>query len=78
MANVQQNSDLVMPETPCGTQTLQALLEEAYALTYRDSSLEVRRRYRKLICHLEQRSQATRDKTGDGIKVACRTRRQSA
>ena len=45
-----------MPETPCDTQTLQALLEEAYAVTYRDSSLEVRRRYRKLICHLERRN----------------------
>ncbi len=74
-----------MPETRCHTQTLQALLEEAYAVTYRDSSLKVRRRYRKLICHLERRSQpgqvvgqAARDGTDDGIKVACRARRQSA
>lgn len=67
-----------MPETPCGTRTLQALLEEAYALTYRDSSLKVRRRYRKLICHLERRSQAACGTTGDGIKVACRARRQGA
>ena len=74
-----------MPETPCDTQALQALLEEAYAMTYRDSSLEVRRRYRKLICYLERRSQqgqfvgqATRDGTDDGIKVACRARRQKA
>ena len=67
-----------MPETQCGTQTLQALLEEAYALTYRDSSLEVRRRYRKLICLLTRRDQAICDKTGDGIKVACRARRQRA
>ena len=63
-----------MHETRCGTQTLQALLEEAYALTYRDSSLKVRRRYRKLICHLERRSQVT----DDGVKVACRARRQRA
>ena len=74
-----------MPETPCDTQTLQALLEEAYAVTYRDSSLEVRRRYRKLICHLERHSQygqfmdqAARDGTNDGIKVACQARRQRA
>lgn len=74
-----------MPETPCGTQTLQALLEEAYAATYRDSSLKVRRRYRKLICHLERRSQqgqvvdqAARDGTDDVVKAACRARRQSA
>ena len=73
-----------MPKSWCDTQTLQALLEEAYAVTYRDSSLKVRRRYRKLICHLERHSQpgqvvgrATRDGTGDGIKVACRARRQS-
>lgn len=58
-----------MPETLCNTQTLQALLEEAYALTYRDSSLEVRRRYRRLICRLERRSQAACGTTGDGIKV---------
>ena len=67
-----------MPETPCGAPTLQALLEEAYALTYRDSSLKVRRRYRKLICHLERHSQATCDKSGGGVKVACRARRQGA
>ena len=74
-----------MPETRCDTQTLQALLEEAYAVTYRDSSLKVRRRYRKLICHLARRSQyeqvvsqATRDGTNDGVEVACRARRQSA
>ena len=74
-----------MPETPCDTQTLQALLEEAYAVTYRDSSLEVRRRYRKLICYLERRSQqgqvvgqARRDCTEDDVKAACRARRQSA
>ena len=74
-----------MLENPCDTQTLQALLEEAYALTYRDSSLKVRRRYRKLICHLERRSQqgqivgqATRDGTDGGVKAACRARRQSA
>ena len=74
-----------MPETRCDTQTLQALLEEAYAATYRDSSLKVRRRYRKLICHLERRSlqgqfvgQATRDGTDDEVEVACRARRQSA
>ena len=71
-----------MSETRCNTQTLQALLQEAYALTYRDSSLKVRRRYRKLICHLERRSQqgqvvgqATRDGTDDGVKAACRARR---
>ena len=67
-----------MPETRCDTQTLQALLEEAYAVTYRDSSLKVRRRYRKLICHLERRSQSACDTTGGGIKVTCRARRQSA
>ena len=74
-----------MPKTRCDTQTLQALLEEAYAVTYRDSSLKVRRRYRKLICHLARRSQyeqvasqATHDGTGDGVEAACRARRQSA
>lgn len=74
-----------MPETPYDTQNLQALLEEAYAVTYRNSSLEVRRRYRKLICHLERRSQqgqvvdqAARDCTEDDVKAACRARRQSA
>ena len=74
-----------MSETRCNTQTLQALLAEAYAATYRDSSLKVRRRYRKLIRHLERRSQqgqvvgqATRDGTNDGVEVACRARRQSA
>ena len=74
-----------MPETRCDTQTLQALLEEAYAVTYRDSSLKVRRRYRKLICRLERCcqpeqvvGQAIRDGTDDGVRVACRARRQSA
>ena len=67
-----------MPKSWCDTQTLQALLEEAYAVTYRDSSLKVRRRYRKLICLLTRRDQAICDKTGDGIRVACRARRQRA
>ena len=57
---------------PAGAKSL------AYALTYRDSSLEVRRRYRKLICLLTRRDQAICDKTGDGIRVACRARRQRA
>lgn len=65
-----------MPEIPCSTPTLQALLEEAYAVTYRDSSLKVRRRYRKFICRLERRSQAA--STGGGIKVACQARSQNA
>ena len=67
-----------MSETRCGTQTLQALLEEAYAVTYRGSSLKVRRRYRKLICRLERRGRAPRNEAGNGIKAACRARRQGA
>ena len=70
-----------MPEIPCGTPTLQTLLEEAYAVTYRGSSLKVRRRYRKLICHFERRSQqgqiigqARHDGTDDEIDMACRAR----
>ena len=72
-----------MPEIPF--HTLHALLEEAYTLTYRDSSLKVRRRYRNLICHLARRgqyeqvvSQATHDGTDDEGEMACRARRQSA